>query len=269
MCSLFVPVENPAALLDAQANRVRHAHGNRPPRRPRPDRRPGHRRASPSSSGGSAGRWPTPRRRSSRPSRPPPRNSPTSASSNWARGSRPWANCSPRRRRSCRARCTSGSTPSPSISAPRCRPRPSTPPRICRSCNERLAVIDNAQKDLTDLASQVTSLRDVLSNKQTRGAFGQGRMEAIIQDGLPKGAYEFQYTLKNGKRPDCVVLLPDQRPLVIDAKFPLEGGHRVPRRQDRGRAQVRRAARAAGRDEAHQRHRREISAAPARRRTPR
>ena len=88
--------------------------------------------------------------------------------------------------------------------------------------NERLAVIDHAQKGLTDLTSQVTSLRDVLSNKQTRGAFGQGRMEAIIQDGLPKGAYEFQYTLRNGKRPDCVVLLPDQRPLVIDAKFPLE-----------------------------------------------
>ena len=80
--------------------------------------------------------------------------------------------------------------------------------------NERLAVIDHAQKGLTDLTSQVTSLRDVLSNKQTRGAFGQGRMEAIIQDGLPKGAYEFQYTLRNGKRPDCVVLLPDQRPPV-------------------------------------------------------
>ena len=88
--------------------------------------------------------------------------------------------------------------------------------------NERLAVIDSAQKNLTDLSSQVTSLREVLSNKQQRGAFGQGRMEAIIQDGLPKGAYEFQHTLKNGKRPDCVVLLPDQRPLVIDAKFPLE-----------------------------------------------
>jgi DNA recombination protein RmuC len=88
--------------------------------------------------------------------------------------------------------------------------------------NERLAVIDNAQKSLTDLSSQVTSLREVLSNKQQRGAFGQGRMEAIIQDGLPKGAYEFQHTLKNGKRPDCVVRLPDQRPLVIDAKFPLE-----------------------------------------------
>src|SRR4249920_3394802 len=88
--------------------------------------------------------------------------------------------------------------------------------------NERLAVIDNAQKNITDLASHVTSLRDVLANKQSRGAFGQGRMEAIIQDGLPKGAYEFQFTLTNGKRPDCVVLLPDQRPLVIDAKFPLE-----------------------------------------------
>jgi DNA recombination protein RmuC len=88
--------------------------------------------------------------------------------------------------------------------------------------HQRLAVIDHAQKNLTDLATQVTSLRDVLSNKQTRGAFGQGRMEAIIQDGLPKGAYQFQFTLKNGKRPDCVVLLPDQLPLVIDAKFPLE-----------------------------------------------
>jgi DNA recombination protein RmuC len=88
--------------------------------------------------------------------------------------------------------------------------------------NERLAVIDNAQKNITDLASQVTSLQSVLSNKQTRGAFGQGRMEAIIQDGLPKNAYQFQHTLKNGKRPDCVVFLPDQRPLVIDAKFPLE-----------------------------------------------
>jgi DNA recombination protein RmuC len=88
--------------------------------------------------------------------------------------------------------------------------------------NERLAVIDHAQKNLTELATEMTSLREVLSNKQTRGAFGQGRMETIVQDGLPKGAYEFQYTLSNGKRPDCVVLLPDQPPLVIDAKFPLE-----------------------------------------------
>ena len=53
----------------------------------------------------------------------------------------------------------------------------------------------------------------MLANKQSRGAFGQARMEAIVQDGLPKGAYEFQYTLSNGKRPDCVVFLPDQRPL--------------------------------------------------------
>src|SRR3954469_22132372 len=89
--------------------------------------------------------------------------------------------------------------------------------------NERLAVIDNAQKNLTDLASQVTSLRDVLANKQTRGAFGQGRMEAIVQDGLPKGSYAFQHTLSNNKRPDCAIFLPnDERPLIIDAKFPLE-----------------------------------------------
>jgi DNA recombination protein RmuC len=89
--------------------------------------------------------------------------------------------------------------------------------------NERLAVIDGAQKNITDLAAQVTSLREVLANKQARGAFGQGRMEAIVQDGLPKGAYEFQLTLSNGKRPDCAIFLPaDARPLIIDAKFPLE-----------------------------------------------
>ena len=88
--------------------------------------------------------------------------------------------------------------------------------------HERLGIIDNAHKNLTDLTSQVTTLRDVLANKQSRGAFGQARMEAIVQDGMPKGAYEFQFTLSTGKRPDCVVFLPDQRPLCIDAKFPLE-----------------------------------------------
>jgi DNA recombination protein RmuC len=89
--------------------------------------------------------------------------------------------------------------------------------------NERLAVIDSAQQNITALASQVTSLQSVLANKQSRGAFGQLRMEAIVQDGLPKGAYEFQHTLSNRTRPDCCVFLPDKRPLVIDAKFPLEG----------------------------------------------
>ncbi len=92
-----------------------------------------------------------------------------------------------------------------------------------RVLHERLAVIDSAQKNITDLSTQVTSLRDVLSNKQSRGAFGQARMEAIVADGLPKGSFAFQHTLSNSKRPDCVIFLPsDPRPLVIDAKFPLE-----------------------------------------------
>jgi len=92
-----------------------------------------------------------------------------------------------------------------------------------RHLHERLAVIDNAQKNLTDLSSQVTSLKEVLANKQARGAFGQGRMEAIVRDGLPKGSFEFQFTLSNRTRPDCAVFLPgDGRPVIIDAKFPLE-----------------------------------------------
>jgi DNA recombination protein RmuC len=89
--------------------------------------------------------------------------------------------------------------------------------------NERLAVIDSAQKNITELATQVTSLQGVLGNKQSRGAFGQWRMEAIVQDSLPKGTYAFQHTLSNRTRPDCCVFMPDKRPLVIDAKFPLEG----------------------------------------------
>jgi DNA recombination protein RmuC len=88
--------------------------------------------------------------------------------------------------------------------------------------NERLAVIDHAQKNITDLASQMSSLHSVLANKQQRGAFGQGRLEIIVQDGLPKSCYEFQFTLSNKSRPDCAIFLPDRRPLVIDAKFPLE-----------------------------------------------
>ncbi len=88
---------------------------------------------------------------------------------------------------------------------------------------ERLAVIDSAQKNLTDLTSEVVTLKDVLSNKQARGAYGQGRMEAIIRDGLPSVFFAFQPQLSNGKRPDCLVTLPgDGRGLVIDAKFPLE-----------------------------------------------
>lgn len=90
--------------------------------------------------------------------------------------------------------------------------------------NERLAVIDAAQQNLTSLTGEIVGLKDILSNKQTRGAYGQGRMEAIVRDGLPANAFEFQATLSNRTRPDCLVRLPgDERRLVIDAKFPLEG----------------------------------------------
>ncbi|WP_182417322.1 DNA recombination protein RmuC [Bartonella sp. HY038] len=88
---------------------------------------------------------------------------------------------------------------------------------------ERLAVIDRAQNNIQSLAGQVVELQSILSNKQTRGVFGQGRMEAIISDALPPTSYKFQATLSNGTRPDCVIYLPNAAPhLVIDAKFPLE-----------------------------------------------
>lgn len=92
-----------------------------------------------------------------------------------------------------------------------------------RQLHERLAVIDAAQANLTQLSSEMVSLKDILANKQTRGAYGQGRMEAIVRDGLHAAAYDFQSTLSNGMRPDCLIKLPDSElRLVIDAKFPLE-----------------------------------------------
>jgi DNA recombination protein RmuC len=93
---------------------------------------------------------------------------------------------------------------------------------------ERLAVIDKAQQNITTLSTQVVELQHILANKQTRGAFGEARMQAIVQDGLPRNAYVFQATLSNGTRPDCLVLFPNEAPsLVIDAKFPLEAWNAI------------------------------------------
>ena len=92
-----------------------------------------------------------------------------------------------------------------------------------RQLHERLAVIDSAQRNLAALSGEMVTLKDLLANKQARGAYGQARMEAIVRDGLQTSAYSFQTTLSNGTRPDCLVRLPEsQVQLVIDAKFPLE-----------------------------------------------
>jgi DNA recombination protein RmuC len=87
----------------------------------------------------------------------------------------------------------------------------------------RLELIDSAQKNLMDLSGQVVGLQQILSNKQARGAYGQGQMEAIVRDALPVGVFEFQATLSNKNRPDCLIRLPGTKTaIVIDSKFPLE-----------------------------------------------
>jgi DNA recombination protein RmuC len=97
-----------------------------------------------------------------------------------------------------------------------------------RRLQERLAVIDAAQTNIQSLAKDVVGLQAILSNKQTRGAFGQSRMETIVADGLPMGAYTFQQTLSNSSRPDCTIRMPNGLPpLVIDAKFPLEAWNAI------------------------------------------
>lgn len=93
---------------------------------------------------------------------------------------------------------------------------------------ERLAVIDSAQKNLTELSQQVVGLQDILSNKQTRGAFGETRLDDLVSDALPQGSYDSQATLSNGKRVDCLIRMPNPPGSVaIDSKFPLESYRRL------------------------------------------
>lgn len=88
---------------------------------------------------------------------------------------------------------------------------------------QRLLTIDKAQENITKLSSDVLSLQDILSNKQTRGAFGEIQLNDIVSKALPSDAYTFQHTLTNGKRADCLIHLPNPPgPIVIDSKFPLE-----------------------------------------------
>ena len=89
--------------------------------------------------------------------------------------------------------------------------------------HERIAVIDRAQRGIADLSGRMDDLHAIFTNKQARGAFGQGSMETIVADALPPGAFTFQATLSDGARPDCLIHLPGALPLALDAKFPLEG----------------------------------------------
>jgi DNA recombination protein RmuC len=88
---------------------------------------------------------------------------------------------------------------------------------------ERLKSIDRAQDNITKLSGDVLSLQDILSNKQTRGAFGEIQLHDIVSKALPADSYTMQKTLSNGRRADCLIHLPNPPgPIVIDAKFPLE-----------------------------------------------
>ncbi|WP_068119362.1 DNA recombination protein RmuC [Tropicimonas marinistellae] len=98
--------------------------------------------------------------------------------------------------------------------------------RTARSLGElqqRLETIDRAQAKIEKLSGDVLSLQDILSNKQTRGAFGEIQLQDIVSKALPKDSYDWQATLSNGKRADCLIRLPNPPgPIVIDSKFPLE-----------------------------------------------
>jgi DNA recombination protein RmuC len=88
---------------------------------------------------------------------------------------------------------------------------------------QRLATIDEAQKKIETLTGSVVSLQELLGDKRSRGAFGEVQLEALVRNVLPTAAFDFQVTLSNGARADCVLRLPDPTGMVcVDSKFPLE-----------------------------------------------
>lgn len=88
---------------------------------------------------------------------------------------------------------------------------------------KRLALIDAAQKKITELSTNVVSLQEILSDKRSRGTFGEVQLSSLIRNVIPEQHFSFQHTLSNGKRGDCILLLPEPTGnVVIDAKFPLE-----------------------------------------------
>ncbi len=93
---------------------------------------------------------------------------------------------------------------------------------------KRLALIDAAQKRITDLSSSVVSLQEVLTDKRSRGAFGEVQMAALVRNVMPETSFSLQHTLSNGKRADCLLFLPDPTGnIVIDSKFPLDSFQRM------------------------------------------
>ncbi|MFQ5352910.1 MAG: DNA recombination protein RmuC [Paracoccaceae bacterium] len=111
--------------------------------------------------------------------------------------------------------------------------------RSLTELQERLATIDKAQSNIEKLSGDVLSLQDILSNKQTRGAFGEIQLNDIVSKALPADAFDFQVTLSNGKRADCLVHLPNPPgPIVIDSKFPLEAYERLRNAHDEATLQT-------------------------------
>jgi DNA recombination protein RmuC len=92
----------------------------------------------------------------------------------------------------------------------------------------RLATIDEAQKKIDGLTTNVVSLQHLLGDKRSRGAFGEVQLEGLVRNILPPDAYSFQEKLSNGNRVDCLLILPPPTGKVpVDAKFPLENYHRM------------------------------------------
>ncbi len=93
---------------------------------------------------------------------------------------------------------------------------------------KRLAIIDEAQKRITELSSNVVSLQEILSDKKSRGAFGEVQLSGLLHNMLPEKQFSLQHTMSNGKRADCLLFLPEPTGnIVIDAKFPLESFRRL------------------------------------------
>jgi DNA recombination protein RmuC len=98
--------------------------------------------------------------------------------------------------------------------------------KIIGDVRERLAKLDETNRQVVSFADQLKNLQDILKNPKQRGILGEYYLETVLKNVLPPSSFQMQYSFKDGNIVDAVVFV-DKRIIPIDSKFSLENYNRI------------------------------------------
>ncbi|MAF59540.1 MAG: DNA recombination protein RmuC [Candidatus Pacebacteria bacterium] len=105
--------------------------------------------------------------------------------------------------------------------------------KIVRDVTERLARLDETNKQVVSFADQLQHLQDILQNPKQRGVLGEYYLETVLKNVLPPGRFAMQYKFEDGEIVDAVVFLESDKILPVDSKFSLENYNRILESRDK------------------------------------